>query len=108
MKTIGGSNMNDLAKQKIEKIKMGTFGVEVEMYDIRRTDAAYALGELWETSSTVDNEGGYYNVWSVQDKDGRRWKFMSDSSISDCWATRTTIAEYIYTLTWQITVQSSC
>ena len=77
--------MNDLAKQKIEKIKQGTFGVEVEMYDIRRTDAAYALGELWETSSTVDNEGGYYNVWSVEDKDGRRWKFMSDSSICDSW-----------------------
>ena len=77
--------MNELAKQKIEKIKQGKFGVEVEMYNIRRRDAAYALGELWDTSDSVDELGGYYNKWCVKDRKGRRWEFMSDSSISDGW-----------------------
>lgn len=73
--------MNESTKEKIKAIKNRSFGVEVEMYNIRRRTAAYTLGELWGTSDTVEDYGGSYNKWIVEDKQGRRWSFMSDSSI---------------------------
>ena len=71
------------ANSKIEAIKSGKFGVEVEMYDITRERAAIVLGNFFNTVSTV-RRGDTYSRWTVLDRQGRKWQFLSDSSIHDC------------------------
>ena len=60
-------------------IKDQYFGTEIEMTGITRRKAAEAVAELFGTH--IENDGGYYGVWSVVDPDGKKWKFMYDGSI---------------------------
>lgn len=60
-----------------------TFGVEVEMYNITREDAAKAAAEFFGQPTryeyTARRNG--YNTWSAWDAQGREWKFSRDVSI---------------------------
>lgn len=60
-------------------IKDQYFGTEIEMTGITRRKAAEAVAELFGTRAEYD--GGYYETWSVRDREGKRWKFMYDGSI---------------------------
>ena len=55
------------------------FGVEVEMTGITREQAAQALADYFGTEPYQDSD--YYGSWYVIDSDGKKWRFMSDSSI---------------------------
>lgn len=55
------------------------FGVEVEMTGITRKQAARALTDYFGTEPYQDSD--YYGSWDVTDSDGKKWRFMSDSSI---------------------------
>ena len=55
------------------------FGTEIEMTGITRQRAAEAVAELFGTRAVYD--GGYYQTWSVMDREGKKWKFMYDGSI---------------------------
>ena len=55
------------------------FGVEVEMTGITRRQAARALADYFGTEPYQDSD--YYGSWYVTDSDGKKWRFMSDSSI---------------------------
>ena len=56
-----------------------TFGVEIEMSGIHRRRAAEIIANYFGTTSCYD--GGYYDVYSAFDRQGRKWKCMFDSSI---------------------------
>ena len=75
--------MTETTNQKIEVIKTIKFGVEVEMYDIRRQDAANIVGDYFGTADQVDRGERTYNRWVAYDASGRKWQFLSDSSIRD-------------------------
>ena len=55
------------------------FGTEIEMTGITRQRAAEVVAELFGTESVY--EGAYYGIWSARDREGKKWKFMSDGSI---------------------------
>ena len=55
------------------------FGIEVEMTGITRQRAAEVMAAYF--SSVASYDGGSYEVYSVRDAAGRRWKVMYDSSI---------------------------
>lgn len=56
------------------------FGIEIEMTGLSRQKAAQVLAEYF--GKPVSSDGGYYGVYSVLDKQSRRWKVMSDGSIT--------------------------
>lgn len=56
------------------------FGIEIEMTGITRENTAKVIAEYFGTSHTYD--GGSYDEYSVKDTTGRKWKIVSDSSIS--------------------------
>lgn len=60
-------------------IKDQFFGVEVELTGITREQAAQALASYF--GSTAKYIRGGYDAWAVNDREGKRWKLMSDSSI---------------------------
>ena len=55
------------------------FGIEIEMTGITRQRAAEVMAAYF--SSVASYDGGSYEVYSVRDAAGRRWKVMYDSSI---------------------------
>ncbi len=66
-------------------MKTQTFGVEIEMNNITRENAATVAANFFGTgrfeyTHTVD---GYY-TWSAWDAQGRKWKFQRDVSIAGC------------------------
>ena len=61
-------------------MKEQRFGIEIEMTGITRKDAADIAAAYFGTAANFD--GTYYNTYSALDSQGRKWKFMSDSSIS--------------------------
>lgn len=65
------------------EMKKQTFGVEVEMNNIRRDQAAIIVSGLFGTNHYEDTayRNGYY-TWSAWDAGGREWKFSRDVSIS--------------------------
>lgn len=75
--------MTESTNRKIEEIKKYKFGVEVEMYDIRRQDAANIVGEYFGTVDQIDRGDRTYSRWVAYDTTGRKWQFLSDSSIRD-------------------------
>lgn len=75
--------MKATTEEKINSIKTGKFGVEVEMYDITRELASKKVAEFFGTYSTLNYVGGTYGKWTCRDAQGRKWSFMSDSSIHD-------------------------
>ena len=61
-------------------MKEQRFGIEIEMTGLSRERAAQVLSEYFNRSLSQD--GGYYGVFSVLDNQNRRWKVMSDGSIT--------------------------
>lgn len=67
-----------------EQMKNQTIGVEVEMNNITRKEAARLAAELFKTNryeATASRNGYYWSAWDAQD---REWKFQLDVSISGC------------------------
>lgn len=66
----------------ILEMKKQTIGVEVEMNNITRWDAAKIAAEFFGTHRYEDTaETNGYRTWSAWDDIGREWKFQRDSSI---------------------------
>lgn len=55
------------------------FGIEIEMTGLTRKRASEIVAKHFESISVY--EGGGYNSYSVKDQEGRKWKFVYDSSI---------------------------
>lgn len=75
--------MNEKVMNQIARMKEQTIGVEVEMNNITRANAAKVAAELFGTgrySDTAFRNG--YCTWSAWDQQGREWKFQRDTSIS--------------------------
>lgn len=64
-------------------MKNQTFGVEVEMNNIKREDAARIAADYFGTGRYADTacRNGYY-TWSAWDQQGNEWKFQRDVSIT--------------------------
>lgn len=60
-------------------IKDQRFGVEVEFTGITREQAARRLAEYFGTEAEYVGDG--YGKWVVKDQEGKKWSFVSDSSI---------------------------
>lgn len=60
-------------------MKTQTFGVEIELTGITRSDAAKVIANYYGTTSR--SIGTYYDKYEVTDRQGRRWIVMSDGSI---------------------------
>lgn len=60
-------------------MKTQTFGVEIELTGITRRDAAKVIADYYGTTSYAS--GTYYDVYEATDRQGRKWKAMSDGSI---------------------------
>jgi hypothetical protein len=61
-------------------MKEQRFGIEIEMTGLSRQKAAQVLSEYFGRPASFD--GGYYGEYSVLDSQSRRWKVMSDGSIT--------------------------
>ena len=75
--------MNEKTRVQIEEMKKQTIGVEVEMNNIERSQAAKVAAEFfgtWRFDDTARRNG--YCTWSAWDAQGREWKFQKDVSIS--------------------------
>ena len=70
----------------VNRMKTQTIGVEIEMYNISRETAAKVAADFFGTHryeyTAYSYSDGYY-TWSAWDTQGRRWKFMRDSTIID-------------------------
>lgn len=74
--------MTEKTKNQIEAMKTQTFGVEVEMNNITRANAANTAAAFFGTGRWEDTayKNGYY-TYSAWDAQGREWKFSKDVSI---------------------------
>ena len=75
--------MNEKLMNQIAEMKKQTIGVEVEMNNITRSQAAKVAAEFFGThrySDTARRNG--YSTWSAWDAQGREWKFQKDVSIA--------------------------
>ena len=81
------------------------FGCEIEMTGITRQQAAEAVGRLFGTSARQTHESRVYDPWEVKDADGKKWRFVYDSSIQ---ATRRVgrRQEPAYDLTYKVELNS--
>ena len=67
----------------MENAKDQTFGVEIEMNNITRRDAAKLAAEFFGTGRYEDTaRRNGYCTWSAWMADGREWKFQKDVSIA--------------------------
>lgn len=65
-----------------EQMKNQTIGVEVEMNNITRKEAARLAAELFKTNRYEDTQSrNGYHTWSAWDAQGREWKLQRDVSI---------------------------
>ena len=67
----------------IERMKKQTIGVEVEMYNISRKEAAKVVAEYFGTYQgdwSIGHEW-HLDTYYCKDQQGRKWRFASDSSI---------------------------
>lgn len=86
------------AKQKLEGMKKLTIGVEVEMYDINRDDAATVIARHFGTDWKLATGHGYcYNTHEIKDQKGRVWEITRDSSIHDMEPRKTEMATPVLT-----------
>ena len=75
--------MNEKTRIQIEEMKRQTIGVEVEMNNITRENAARIAADYFGTGRykyTADRNG--YYTWAAWDTEGREWKFQRDVSIA--------------------------
>ena len=72
-----------MKKDLIAMMKSQTIGVEVEMNNITRSDAAQVAARVFGTTRVENTalRNGYY-TWSCWDAQGREWKFQRDVSIA--------------------------
>lgn len=74
--------MNTKVQRQIEEMKKQTIGVEVEMNNITRHQAAKLAAELFGTNHyEYTATRNRYETWSAWDSQGREWKFSRDVSI---------------------------
>ena len=75
--------MNDKTMNQIAEMKKQTIGVEIEMNNITREDAAKLAATFFGTGRFEDTayRNGYY-TWSAWDAQNREWKFQRDVSIN--------------------------
>ena len=74
--------MTEKTRRQIENLKNQTIGVEVEMNNITRKNAAKIAAEYFGTGRFEDTASrNGYRTWSAWDADGREWKFQRDVSI---------------------------
>ena len=68
----------------VNRMKEQTFGVEVEMNNITRENAAKVAAKYFGDATKYSYTGSQdnYMTWSAWDASGRKWKFSKDSSIS--------------------------
>ena len=75
--------MNTKTEQQIAAIKSQTIGVEIEMNNITRNDAARIAAKYFGTHRYADTcRVNGYSTWSAWDAEGREWKFQKDVSIA--------------------------
>ena len=75
--------MNEKLRNQIEEMKKQTIGVEVEMNNITRNEAAKIAAEYFGTGRYENTAGrNGYCTWSAWDSQGREWKFQKDVSIA--------------------------
>ena len=75
--------MNDKTMNQIAEMKKQTIGVEVEMNNITRRDAAKIAAAFFGTDRFEDTDyRNGYCTWSAWDAQNREWKFQRDVSIS--------------------------
>ena len=75
--------MNARVENQIAEMKKQTIGVEVEMNNITRENAARVAATFFGTGRceyTARRNG--YETWSAWDSQGREWKFQKDVSIA--------------------------
>lgn len=66
----------------IENMKKQTIGVEIEMAEITRREAAKVVAKHFNTESSLTHLNDYYDSYQVLDNKGRKWKVSKDVSIS--------------------------
>lgn len=75
-------------------MKNQRFGIEIEMTGLTRKEASEIIALHF--SSLSIHEGGGYDTYSVSDQHGRKWKIVSDASITPQRGSRsTTNREYM-------------
>ena len=75
--------MTEKTAKQIENMKNQTIGVEVEMNNITRHDAAKLAADFFGTGRYANTAGrNGYNTWSAWDAMDREWKFQRDCSIA--------------------------
>jgi len=73
------------AGRKEPTVKNQTFGLELEVNRISRQTAARAIAGVLSTdgyTAPVHHEGGSYDAWVAVDREGRKWRCVSDASIA--------------------------
>ena len=74
--------MKETTRKQIEAMKSQTIGVEIEMYNITRQNAAKEAAAFFGSSRVEYTAArNRYMTWSTWDSQGREWKFQRDSSI---------------------------
>lgn len=75
--------MNEKIAHQIEEMKNQTIGVEVEMNNITRDQAAKLAADFFGTGRYENTAGrNGYCTWSAWDEQDREWKFQKDVSIA--------------------------
>lgn len=75
--------MNEKMTNQVAEMKKQTIGVEVEMNNITRNNAAKLAAEFFGTGRYQDTaHRNGYSTWSAWDAQGREWKFQKDVSIA--------------------------
>ena len=70
------------AQEITTAMKAQTIGVEIEMNNIKRSDAAKIAADYFGTGRYEDTNYRHgYRAWSAWDAQGREWKFVRDISI---------------------------
>lgn len=65
----------------VEEMKKQTIGVEIEMAEITRNEAARVIAGYFRTLDTLKHINDHYDSWTVLDNKGRTWKVSRDVSI---------------------------
>ena len=75
--------MSEKTMNQVERMKQQTIGVEVEMNNITRRDAAKLAADFFGTGRFEDTAyRNGYSAWSAWDAQNREWKFTKDVSIA--------------------------
>ena len=70
---------NTLKAKENTQMKTQTFGIEIELTGITRKAAAKVIADYYGTTSYYAGSG--YDTYEATDRQGRKWKAMSDGSI---------------------------